>query len=63
MEQTIVIYQRKRLITKTGKTRLVWSAKVDGRELIALTKKMLNTLVQEQMAFPVLLQSQLLIGV
>jgi hypothetical protein len=62
MTETIVIYQRKRLVTKTGKTRLVWSAKVNDRELIALTKKMLSTLVQEQLAFPVLFE-ELLIGV
>ena len=63
MEETIVIYQRKRMITQDGKTRLVWSARVDGRELIALTKKMLNTLVQEQLAFPVLVEGQLSLGV
>ncbi len=62
MEETIVIYQRKRLITNTG-TRLVWTAVVDGLELMATTKRMLNTLVQEQLNAPVkFLEKQLVIG-
>jgi hypothetical protein len=49
---TILIFKRTRVITKTGKSRVVWVCKINGIELKATTMKMLKTLVREHLEDP-----------
>jgi hypothetical protein len=40
--ETILIYERKRVLTKTGKSRFVWTCNHNGQTLTAPTRKALR---------------------
>ena len=51
-DTTLMVYSQKRELTRTGKYKTVWTAKVGDKEIKALSLKMCRVLVyeaQEQM--------------